>query len=371
MEGSPRQLGEQYGALIVGVYERARRAVSSSKYWRYARRPWPFRLLDVPRNLRLLRGLRRSLGRAAGAAEYIAGICSVPGIGVGMLEFLVLSEVLGADRSRIAQGLGCSGVMLGGDSEGLVGKNFDYQYPLAPFQAILVRKEIGRLPYVAFAPLVMPFGGQLCMNCRGLTVSYNYAYSREGNYPGGLPASYLIHELCGNCGDADEAVAMAVGRGYTIGNGASLAIADGCRRLLIEVAGDRTGIIAGRRAMAHTNHFQSEELKPLNIAPGARYSSRIPGLAGVPVMESSLVRLRKLLDVLPEIVSPEDLRSVLGESDDVNGMNNVFQEGPYWGTICTLIACPSRLTVYRFEDVRRDRPDVHDVACLLALRSAP
>ncbi len=231
LEGSPRQLGQAHGVLVRQVYGSARRALKSSDYWRYCRRPFPVSLLDQLHNYHLAQRLRRSLGRKARAAEYIAGMRAEPGVSAGMIYFLLLSEVLGADRSRIAQGLGCSGIILGGEGEPLIGKNFDYQYPLAPYQALLVRKEKERLPYAAFTPILMPFGGQLCMNCRGLTISYNYAYSRKKNCPGGLPASYLVHEMSGSCADANEAVELARGRGYTIGNGASLAVVDPHRRV--------------------------------------------------------------------------------------------------------------------------------------------
>ena len=118
--------------------------------------------------------------------------------------------------------------------------------------------------------------------------------------------------------------------------------------------------------MTHTNHFHSDDLKPLNISHQAPYASRIPKLGRTSVMESSCVRLSKLAKMAPDIGSLDELRAVLAESDDANGMNNVYQEGPYWGTICTLIAFPSQMTVYRFNDVRYDRPVVHDVAALLS-----
>ena len=366
LQGQSRQMGETHGALVADVFANARRDMMASSYWHDSQRSFPANLLDLVRALRLTRWLRKSLKLQPGATEYISGMRSQPKISAGTIYFLLLSEVLGADRSRIAHGLGCSGVMVEVGGDPLIGKNFDYQYALSPYQGVLVRKETNRRPYVAFTPILMPFGGQLCMNDRGLTVSYNYSYSRGGSCLGGLPASYLVHDICSRCENADDAVELVQNREYTIGNGASLAVADHSRRYLVEVAADLTGVLSGESCQPHTNHFQSETLRPWNISHQAKYASRLLELQGAAVIESSITRLSKLYRLASKAATRTDLRDVLSECEDADGSNNIYQEGPYWGTICTLIASPSRMTVYRYDDVRVDQPVVHDVTTLLA-----
>lgn len=363
-EGSSFELGTQHAALVLAKYDEVRRALYSSVYWRRTRRTLPIQILQTLQSYGLVRSLQSSVERVRPAAEYLDGMLSYPGMTRHMLYFLLLTEVLGADRSRIAQG--CSGIGCWSGQRLLVGKNFDYQYPLAPYQGLLVRKETSRYRYVAFSPLLMPFGGQLCMNEHGLTISYNYAYSRRGTHPGGLPASYLVHEMCRGCRNTDEAVSLAQNRDYPIGNGASLAVADPQNLYLVEVAGDSTGVLRSQGTLVHTNHFLCTELTALNFSDSITFAPRIPELKQLPILESSRVRLSKLSERVGSIVYLEDLQTTLAEETDENGMNNVFQTGPFWGTISSYIAIPSEMTVYEFKDIRSSDPTVYNISTLLS-----
>ncbi len=369
-EGSSFEIGRQHAAIVVEKYQQARQTLESSPYWRRLKnKSWLRRMLQKLQSYYLLRSLQKQLDCIQPLTDYLNGMLSVPEITPSIYYFLLLSEVLGADRTGVIQG--CSGVgCLSGESP-LLGKNFDYQYPLAPYQGAIVRQETCQSRYVAFAPMLMPFGGQFCVNEHGLAVSYNYVYYRKGNHPGGLPASYLVHDLCRSCQSAEEAVLLAKQRNYSIGNGASLAVADTQNFYIVEVIGNKTGVIKAEDSLLHTNHFISDELAQFNFPDSTRFSPRIPELEELPILESSYMRLSKLQERATQINSLETLQTTLAESTDENGMNNVFQTGPFWGTISSYIVNLAEMTVYEFKDIRNDQPTVYDIKALLSSSLQP
>lgn len=368
-EGSSFEIGRQHAAIVVEKYQQVRQTLENSFYWQRLQRSCLRQMLQKLQSYYLLRSLEKQLDRIQPAIDYLNGMRSVGEMTQSIYYFLLLSEVLGADRTGVSQG--CSSVGCWSGESLLLGKNFDYQYPLAPYQGAIVRQETSQSRYVAFAPILMPFGGQLCVNEHGLAVSYNYAYYRKGNHRGGLPASYLVHDLCRSCQNAEEAVALAQERTYPIGNGASLAVVDAENLYIVEVVGYKTGVIRAEDSLLHTNHFISEELAQFNFPNSTRFSPRIPELKELPILESSQMRLNKLQEVASQINSLETLQTTLAESTDENGMNNIFQTGPFWGTISSYILNPVEMTVYEFKDVRTGQPNVYDIKALLSSSSQP
>ncbi|MDJ0799929.1 MAG: C45 family autoproteolytic acyltransferase/hydrolase [Calothrix sp. MO_167.B12] len=369
-EGSSFEIGQQHAAIVVEKYQQARQTLENSPYWqRLKNKSWLRRMLQKLQSYYLLRSLEKQLHSIQPATDYLNGMLSVPEITPSIYYFLLLSEILGADRTGVIQG--CSGVgCLSGQSP-LLGKNFDYQYPLVPYQGAIVRQEKSQYRYVAFAPILMPFGGQFCVNEHGLAVSYNYVYYCKGNHPGGLPASYLVHDLCRTCHSAEEAVSLAQQRNYSIGNGASLAVVDTQNFYIVEVIGNKTGVIKAEDSLLHTNHFLSDEIAQFNFPNSTRFSPRIPELEELPILESSHMRLSKLQERASQINSLETLQKTLAESTDENGMNNVFQTGPFWGTISSYIVNLAEMTIYEFKDVRTCQPTVYDIKALLSSSLQP
>ncbi len=366
-EGSSFEIGRQHALMVVEKYEQARQTLENSPYWQRLKKPWPWKILQKLQGYYLITLLQKQLDRVRPASDYLNGMLSVPEMKPSIYYFLLLSEVLGADRTRVVQG--CCGVGCKSGESRLLGKNFDYQYPLAPYQGAIVRQEKSQFRYVAFSPVLMPFGGQFCVNEHGLAVSYNYAYYRKGNHPGGLPASYLVHDLCRSCQSAEEAVLRAKQRNYPIGNGASLAVVDSQDFYVVEVVGEKTGVVHSKSGLLNTNHFISDELAPFNFPDSTRFSLQIPELEQLPILESSYERLRKLRNRADRIHSLETLQATLGESTDKNGMNNIFQTGPFWGTISSYIFNVAEMTVYEFKDIRNGQATVYDLKTLLSSSS--
>lgn len=363
-QGSSFEIGQQHGAIVVEKYHEARKTLNASPYWQRLKRAWPRQMLQKLQAYYLMRSLQKQIDDTQPAIEYLKGMLSVEEMTTSIYYFLLLSEVLGADRTGVIQG--CSGVSCQSGQSLLLGKNFDYQYPLAPYQGAIVRQEASQSHYIAFAPMLMPFGGQFCVNEHGLAVSYNYAYYRKGNHSGGLPGSYLVHDICRGCQSAEEAVSLAQQRNYPIGNGVSLAVVDTNNRYIVEVVGDKTGVIQPSGSLFHTNHFISEELAQFNFPESTRFSPRIPELDELPILESSQIRFDKLCQRLNQINSLETLKKTLAESTDDNGMNNVFQTGPFWGTISSYIVNLTEMTVYEFKDVRNSDPQVYNLKALFS-----
>ena len=368
-EGSSFEIGQQHALMVVEKYQQARQTLDNSPYWQRLKRSWPRRMLQKLQGYYLVQMLQKQLDRTQPATDYLKGMLSIPEMKPSIYYFLLLSEVLGADRTGVIQG--CSGVSCWSGKSLLLGKNFDYQYPLAPFQGVIIRRETSQYSYIAFAPMLMPFGGQFCVNEHGLAVSYNYGYYRKGNHPGGLPASYLVHELCRSCKSSEEAIELARKRNYPIGNGASLAVVDTQNPYIVEVAGDKTGVIQVEDSLLHTNHFLSDELAQFNFPNSTRFSPRIPELEELPILESSHMRLDKLRQRAAQINSRETLQRTLAESTDDNGMNNVFQTGIFWGTISSYIVNLAEMTVYEFKDVRNDQPTIYNLKELFVNSSEP
>lgn len=368
-EGSSYEIGQQHAAILVEKYQEARQALENSPYRQRLKRSWFIQKIQKLQSYFLTRSLQNQLDQIPAATDYLNGMLSLPEVTRNMYYFLLLSEVIGADRTGVIQG--CSGVGFLGENSTLLGKNFDYQYPLASYQGAIIRQETSHSSYIAFAPVLMPFGGQFCVNEHRLAVSYNYAYYRKGFHLGGLPASYLVHDICRSCHNAEEAISFVKQRSYPIGNGASLAIVDSQNFYIAEVAGNHTGVIQSQGNLLHTNHFMSDELAGFNFPQHTRFSARIPELEQLPILESSQTRLSKLQQQANQIDSVESLQILLAERADQNGMNNVFQTGPFWGTISSYIFNSKEMKVYEFKDIRTDKPKIYDIKTLLSTPSQP
>lgn len=350
--GTDEEMGLAHGRMLAGVLAPLRRALAESEYWRALRPGWLRRLGLLWCRLGHARALNRALATHPRATAYLQGASRSGGVSRRALTELLLLEILASDRSRVVRGMGCSSFVAECGGRAVIGKNLDYQYPVRPYQGILVKRPNTGLAYVALCPVVMLFGGHVCMNEAGLLVSYNYAYSRRGVYRGGLPVSVLVHEVITSCDCGEAARRFIEKRPYAVGNGASLLIHDQRGGCVVDVEGEMTGL---SQATINTNHFTSQRLESLNLPETAVYRSFMGELAGVNALESSRTRLAKLADSALRARDLEDVYAALGEARSENPLNNVFQTGKFWGTISTVVAIPGEMLMYHFDDIRSRR----------------
>jgi predicted choloylglycine hydrolase len=352
LEGNSYQNGQQHGELIAGKYKTVFDALFSSEYWQLIKKKFPANIPANVYNLRLIFAIKKKIKSVPQVEAYLNGILKAPGMSKMKLYTLLLNEVLAGDRRQVVSPFGCSTVVTRLDNGMVIGKNFDFQYPLAPYQGLIVRKQAGSLAFAGFSPLLMPLGGQLGINEAGLVISYNYSYANEGLYSNGIPASFVVHQLLSQCKTCREADKLLKEKSFRVNNGCLLGIADGKEMLIAELYGAYMDIQWKPETLTYTNHFQSQNLCRLNFQDSAVFKINHSSLKGKRSNESSLTRLSKLEKGVKNVKSINDLNHILGEHSDTNGLNNVFQVAQFWGTISSFIVLPQQLKIIYYDDIR-------------------
>jgi len=366
-DGSIYQNGQQHGTLIVERYDSVMNALFGSEFWRLTKKRFPFSIPALIRNLRLISFLKKEIKRTPLADSYIKGLLSGKGMTKIKLYTILLNEILAGDRTGVVEGFGCSSLIIRLNGGIAVGKNFDFQYPLVPHQGLIVRKQKKYLAFASFSPLLMPLGGQLGMNEQGVVVSYNYSYSIKGIYFKGIPGSFVVHEILSKCKSSAEAMKLLQDNKYRVNNGCSLGIADGETGFIAELYGPYLDILQNghRLALAHTNHFQTAQLRQFNFPDSAVFKIKHPSFLGKRSNESSITRLTKLQEKIEKIEKVSDIKNILSEQSDADGLNNIFQTTTFWGTISSFIALPRESKVICYNDIRKEKGVTIDMKELL------
>lgn len=348
-KGDMKTIGQQHGKLLLEYYDPILFALNEKETTVYTRKTFFSKLY----NLFFVFLLQKNIAKFPLAKEYIDGLLSVSAMTPIKLFGLLIAEVFGSDKTKIANMGGCSGFSIKLDAEMLVGKNFDFNLAMSSFQGLLIRRQRGYLSYGSFAPLLMPIAGHFVINEEGLILSYNYAYSKHGIYLDGVPISIIIHEIVSQCCNVNEAISFLRKRKIQTCNGGGIMMVDKTTGVLVELFGKDIDIIGPSDKISHTNHFQTEVLKKINIPDAWRFNIQDAALYGKPINLSSRIRLNKIQNKLFCVKNLNDAESLLREhSDPTEGLHNIFQTNKFWCTISSLIGFPERMEVIYYDDIR-------------------
>jgi len=231
------------------------------------------------------------------------------------------------------------------DNSMIFGRNYDFPNVLQPFQ--VVREEIPEKGYrnINFTqyPLI---GCHMGMNEKGLAIGYNYgrAWKKEplDFRLKGIPGTFIVQEVLETCSTTQEAIDFIIkftGR------------ANGCHYGLMDTSGDTCVIetTSTRHAirrpnnniLAHTNHYQTEELKNANLPEYVRFKMDDMDISPI---ESPIRRYNREIELLTKYkgqITMEIIEDILSDHDNrVPDDFTVCTHGPSAGTLGSIIIFP-------------------------------
>ncbi|MFX1494155.1 MAG: C45 family autoproteolytic acyltransferase/hydrolase [Promethearchaeota archaeon] len=231
------------------------------------------------------------------------------------------------------------------DNSMIFGRNYDFPNVLQPFQ--VVREEIPENGYRNINFTQYPLTGcHMGMNEKGLAIGYNYGRSWKKNPLDfrlkGVPGTLLVQEVLETCAETQEAVDFIVkftGR------------ANGCHYGLIDVTGDTCVIetTSTRHAirrpenniLAHTNHYQTKELKNANLPEYVRFKMDDMDISPI---ESPIRRYNREMELLTKYngqITMDIIKKILIDHDNREPDDfTVCTHGPSAGTLGSIILFP-------------------------------
>lgn len=229
----------------------------------------------------------------------------------------------------------------------IFGRNYDFPNVLQPFQ--IVREEIPEEGFKNVNYTQYPLSGcHMGLNEKGLAIGYNYGRSWKKEPLDfrlkGVPGTFLVQEMLETCATTQEAIKFITNfpnRSNGCHYGFMDSSGDTC---VIETTSTRHAI---RRPadgiLAHTNHYQTEELKDANLPDYVRFKMDDMDINPIESPIRRYQREIKLLETFKGKIDMETIKNIL--SDHENGEKNDFSvctHGPAAGTLGSIIVFPSK-----------------------------
>ncbi|MCK4779627.1 MAG: linear amide C-N hydrolase, partial [Candidatus Lokiarchaeota archaeon] len=194
-----------------------------------------------------------------------------------------------------------------------------------------------------------PFTGcHMGMNEKGLAIGYNYGRSWKKEPLDfrlkGVPGTFIVQEVLETCATTQEAVDFITK--FT-------ERANGCHFGLMDTSGDTCVIetTSTRHAirkpedgiLAHTNHYQTEELKDANLPEYVRFKMDDMDISPI---ESPIRRYQREIELLEKNkgqITMNTIKSILSDHDNREPDDfTVCTHGPSAGTLGSIIVLPTK-----------------------------
>lgn len=282
--------------------------------------------------------------------EQLQGLSKGAGCSEKILFLQQAIEILGAYPVYKA---GCSSIGIDSTLSEcgaiILGKNFDYLPFLNTFQILRECYPTERYASIelTMAPMV---GSHAGMNEHGLTILYNYAFSKDKRQRG-VPLSMLIHHFLQTCPTVKHVLNKIENIPHA--SGGILLMGDNESNLaVVELSNKRLAVmeICGEWAIA-TNHFADPEMKQYGIPTASRYHPfLLPApWKGVRIHETSEMRYRDIRASFqnPGKISLDKIKNILANHGDSTGGNNnsVCRHSKISSTLSSAVFMPSKLQV--------------------------
>lgn len=185
------------------------------------------------------------------------------------------------------------------DNSMIFGRNYDFPNVLQPFQ--LVREEVPDDGYKNLNFTQYPLTGcHMGINEKGLSIGYNYGRSWKKKPLDfrlkGVPGTFIVQEVLETCATTQEAINLIINFS---------ARANGCHYGLMDASGDtyviettstRHAIRSPKEGiLAHTNHYQTEELSDANLPDYVRFKMDDMNISPI---ESPIRRYKREIELL-------------------------------------------------------------------------
>ncbi len=233
------------------------------------------------------------------------------------------------------------------DNSMIFGRNYDFPNVLQPFQ--IVREELPDNGYknINFTqyPLI---GCHMGLNEKGLAIGYNYGRSWKKEPLDfrlkGVPGTFIVQEALETCATTQEAIDFITN--FT-------ERANGCHYGLMDISGDTCVIettstrYAIRKPengiLAHTNHYQTKELKDANLPEYVRFKMDDMDISPI---ESPIRRYKREIELLKKYkgqITMDTIKSILRDHDNRKPDDfTVCTHGLSAGTLGSIIVLPPK-----------------------------
>ncbi|MFX1530515.1 MAG: C45 family autoproteolytic acyltransferase/hydrolase [Promethearchaeota archaeon] len=231
------------------------------------------------------------------------------------------------------------------DNSMIFGRNYDFPNVLQLFQ--VVREEIPDEGYKNLNFTQYPLTGcHMGMNEKGLTIGYNYGRSWK-KIPldfklKGVPGTFIVQDVLETCATTQEAIKYITEFPDR---------SNGCHYGLMDVSGDTCVIettstrYAIRRTedgiLAHTNHYQTEELKDANLPDDVRFKMDDMDISPIESPIKRYIREIQLLTKSRGKITMETIKTILSDHDNREPDDfTVCTHGVSAGTLGSIIVLP-------------------------------
>ena len=231
------------------------------------------------------------------------------------------------------------------DNSMIFGRNYDFPNVLQPFQ--IVREETPDDGYKNLNFTQYPLTGcHMGMNEEGLAIGYNYGRSWKKQPLDfklkGVPGTFIVQEVLETCATTQEAIKYITefpDRSNGCHYGLMDASGDTC---VIETTSTRYAIRRTKDGiLAHTNHYQTEELKDANLPDEVRFKMDDMDISPI---ESPIKRYKRENQLLAKSrgeITMETIKTILRDHDDREPDDfTVCTHGVSAGTLGSIIVLP-------------------------------
>ena len=231
------------------------------------------------------------------------------------------------------------------DDSMIFGRNYDFPNVLQPFQ--VVREESPEDGYKNINFTQYPLTGcHMGMNEEGLAIGYNYGRSWKKEPLDfklkGVPGTFIVQEVLETCATTQEAINFITKFPDR---------SNGCHYGLMDVSGDTCVIetTSTRHAirrpehgiLAHTNHYQTEELKDANLPDHIRFKMDDMDISPIESPIRRYEREYKLLTRGKGKITMDTIKTILSDHDNREPDDfTICTHGISAGTLGSIIALP-------------------------------
>jgi len=233
------------------------------------------------------------------------------------------------------------------DKSLIFGRNYDFPNVLQPFQ--IVREEIPDIGYKNLNFTQYPLiGSHMGLNEKGLAIGYNYGRSWKKEPLDfrlkGVPGTFIVQEVLEACASTQDAIDFITKFPNR---------ANGCHYGLMDISGDTCVIetTSTRHAirqpedgiLAHTNHYQTTELKDANLPDYVRFKMDDMDINPIESPKRRYQREIELLKNYKGLINMEIFKSILSDHDNRAPDDfTVCTHGPAAGTLGSIIVFPDK-----------------------------
>jgi len=231
------------------------------------------------------------------------------------------------------------------DNSMIFGRNYDFPNVLQPFQ--VVREEVPDNGYKNLNFTQYPLGGcHMGINEKGLAIGYNYGRSWKKEPLDfrlrGVPGTFIVQEVLETCATTQDAIDF-ITKFSARANGCHYGLMDfSGETCVIETTSTRHAIRRPKEGiLAHTNHYQTEELRDANLPEYVRFKMEDMDISPI---ESPIRRYNREIKLLKQYngkITFEIIKSILSDHDNREPDDfTVCTHGSSAGTLGSIIVLP-------------------------------